>query len=143
GPGASLPTLSGQAFRLVACRDYVLVDFRVKPTGKPYILEVNPNPDFSPVAGLAGGMETASMTHAQVTVEMIWNALARAGKRERQVKNGEAGGVGAGGGGSRGEGGVGLGRGGGGGGGRGGGGRRAGGRAPGRPPPRDGSLSAP
>src|SRR5262249_375845 len=86
-----LATLARRAFRVLGCRGCARADFRVKPTGKPYILEVNPNPDFSPVAGLAGGMETASMTHAQVTVEMIWNALARAGKRERQVKNGEPG----------------------------------------------------
>jgi D-alanine-D-alanine ligase len=71
--------LALKAFRLLGCRDYARVDFRVRPTGKPYILEVNPNPDFSPDAGLAGGLEAAGTTHAEFTVRMVQNALARGG----------------------------------------------------------------
>jgi D-alanine-D-alanine ligase len=66
-----------QAFRLLGCRDYARVDFRVRPNGKPCILEVNPNPDFSPLAGLAGGLASAGLTHAQFTVELVHAALAR------------------------------------------------------------------
>ena len=72
-----LQGLAKQAFRLLGCRDYARVDFRVRPNGKPYILEVNPNPDFSPTAGLAGGLESAGLTHAQFTVELVHAALAR------------------------------------------------------------------
>jgi D-alanine-D-alanine ligase len=75
-----LGTLAQQAFRLLGCRDYARVDFRVRPTGKPYILEVNPNPDFSPIAGFAAGLKAAGLTHAQYTVELVRNALARAAK---------------------------------------------------------------
>jgi D-alanine-D-alanine ligase len=75
-----LGTLARQAFRLLGCRDYARVDFRVRPGGRPYILEVNPNPDFSPMAGLAGGLESAGLPHAQFTVELVRNALARARK---------------------------------------------------------------
>jgi D-alanine-D-alanine ligase len=70
--------LARQAFRLLGCRDYARVDFRVCPTGKPYILEVNPNPDFCPTAGLAGGLGSAGLTHAQFTADLVRNALARA-----------------------------------------------------------------
>jgi ribosomal protein S18 acetylase RimI-like enzyme len=56
------------------------VDFRVRPSGKPYILEVNPNPDFSPTAGLAGGLTSAGLPHTQFTVDLMRAALAR-GKR--------------------------------------------------------------
>ena len=51
-----LETLARKAFRLLGCRDYARIDFRVR-TGKPYILEINPNPDFSPLAGMAGGLD--------------------------------------------------------------------------------------
>jgi hypothetical protein len=41
---------------------------------------VNPNPDFSPLAGLAGGLESAGIVHAQFTVDLVQRALARGGK---------------------------------------------------------------
>lgn len=72
-----LGELSRKAFRLLNCRDYARVDFRVRPTGKPYILEVNPNPDFNPTAGLSGGLTSAGITHAQFTVDLVHAALAR------------------------------------------------------------------
>jgi D-alanine-D-alanine ligase len=75
-----LETLAVQAFRLLGCRDYARVDFRVRPNGKPYILEVNPNPDFSPTAGLAGGLESAGLTHTQFTCELVQRALTRGSK---------------------------------------------------------------
>jgi D-alanine-D-alanine ligase len=72
-----LAALATQAFRLLGCRDYARVDFRVRPSGRPYILEVNPNPDFSPSAGLAGGLTSAGLTHARFTVDLVRRALAR------------------------------------------------------------------
>jgi D-alanine-D-alanine ligase len=79
-----LEALAKQAFRLLGCRDYARVDFRVRPGGKPYILEVNPNPDFSPDAGLAGGLISAGLTHEQFTVELVERALAR-GRSDRSA----------------------------------------------------------
>jgi D-alanine-D-alanine ligase len=81
---ARLHTLAKQAFRLLGCRDYARVDFRLRPNGKPCILEVNPNPDFSPLAGLSGGLTSAGLTHAQFAVELVHAALAR-GKRVLSV----------------------------------------------------------
>jgi D-alanine-D-alanine ligase len=72
-----LASLAKQAFRLLGCRDYARIDFRVRPTGKPYILEVNPNPDFSPSAGLAGGLISSGLTHEAFTVQLVEAALAR------------------------------------------------------------------
>jgi D-alanine-D-alanine ligase len=76
-----LGELARQAFQLLGCRDYARVDFRVRPSGKPYILEVNPNPDFSPAAGLTGGLTSAGLTHAQFTVDLVRAALARGSKK--------------------------------------------------------------
>jgi D-alanine-D-alanine ligase len=78
--GLKLAELAIKAFRQLGCRDYARVDFRVRPNGRPYILEVNPNPDFSPDAGLSAGLTSAGLSHAQFTLQMVENALARAGK---------------------------------------------------------------
>ena len=77
--------LARQAFRLLGCRDYARVDFRVRGS-KPYILEVNPNPDFSPTAGLSGGLISAGLTHAQFAAELVQMALARGQKPVGSVR---------------------------------------------------------
>jgi D-alanine-D-alanine ligase len=74
---ARLAALAMRAFHLLGCRDYARVDFRVKPSGEPYLLEVNPNPDFSPGAGLAGGLKAAGLTHAEFTMALVRSALGR------------------------------------------------------------------
>ena len=83
-----LDRLSEKAYRLLGCRDYARVDFRVTPAGKPYILEVNPNPDFSPVAGLTGGLQSAGLTHPEFTVAVVRQALVRSQRAaaERELK---------------------------------------------------------
>jgi D-alanine-D-alanine ligase len=78
-----LGQLARRAFRLLGCRDYARVDFRVRPSGKPYLLEVNPNPDFNPTAGLAGGLTSAGLPHAQFTVDLVRAALARGRRAKR------------------------------------------------------------
>jgi D-alanine-D-alanine ligase len=74
---ARLERLAKQAFRVLGCRDYARVDFRVKPPAKPYILEVNPNPSFSPNAGLSGALTAAGLPWAEFTVQMVRRAAAR------------------------------------------------------------------
>jgi D-alanine-D-alanine ligase len=74
---ATVTDLARRAFQLLGCRDYARVDFRIRPPDRPFILEVNPNPDLSPSAGLAYGLEAAGVTHAQFAVDLIRTALAR------------------------------------------------------------------
>jgi D-alanine-D-alanine ligase len=76
--GRRLGEIARAAFRLTGCRDYARIDFRVRAPGKSFILEVNPNPDFSPDAGLSGGLQSAGIRHADFTVQLVRNALARA-----------------------------------------------------------------
>jgi D-alanine-D-alanine ligase len=90
---ARLARLAKQAFRVLGCRDYARVDFRVKAPAKPYILEVNPNPSYSPNAGLSGALTAAGLPWAEFTVQMVQRALAR-GRRKTVRANGEAAGVG-------------------------------------------------
>jgi D-alanine-D-alanine ligase len=48
-----LNELAKKAYKLFGLRDYGRVDFRISSDGRPFILEVNPNPDISKDAGLA------------------------------------------------------------------------------------------
>jgi D-alanine-D-alanine ligase len=82
---ARLERLAKQAFRVLGCRDYARVDFRVKPPGKPYILEVNPNPSFNPQSGLAGSLVAAGLPWADFAVQMVRRALAR-GRRRTPIR---------------------------------------------------------
>jgi D-alanine-D-alanine ligase len=77
-----LGQLAVRAFRLLGCRDYARVDFRVDAVGQPYILEINPNPDYSPTAGLARNLAAAGISHQQFTLDLLHAALAR-GRQSR------------------------------------------------------------
>jgi D-alanine-D-alanine ligase len=79
-----LGELSRRTFRLLGCRDYARVDFRVRGS-KPYILEVNPNPCFAPSGGFAGGLQSAGISHAQFTVNLVQAALARGQRGTRET----------------------------------------------------------
>jgi D-alanine-D-alanine ligase len=72
-----LRDLAERAFRLLGCRDYARVDFRVSPAGKPYIIEVNPNPCINPDAGLPAAVAAGGLTYDQFVVQLARAALAR------------------------------------------------------------------
>jgi D-alanine-D-alanine ligase len=74
---AHLTGLANQAFDLFACRDYARIDFRVDASGKTYVIEVNPNPDLGPDAGLARGLASIGLTYNQFVVQLVENALER------------------------------------------------------------------
>lgn len=64
---------------LVGCRDYVRVDFRMDEKGRPFILEVNPNPDISPDAGFAAALDAADISYEDFIETLLDNALQRKG----------------------------------------------------------------
>jgi D-alanine-D-alanine ligase len=82
---ARLERLARQAFRVLGCRDYARVDFRVRAPAKPYILEVNPNPSFNPESGLAGSLTAAGLPWAEFAVQIVRRALARGRRRPEQT----------------------------------------------------------
>jgi D-alanine-D-alanine ligase len=74
---ALLKGLANQAFDLFGCRDYARIDFRMDASGKAYLIEVNPNPDLGPDAGLAKGLASVGLTYGQFVVHLVENALGR------------------------------------------------------------------
>jgi D-alanine-D-alanine ligase len=74
---AQLQGLAAAAFRTMGCRDYARVDFRRDAKGRPFILEVNPNPDISTNAGYARALKAAGIAYAEFWGVMVRNALER------------------------------------------------------------------
>lgn len=72
-----LQETAAAAFRVMGCRDYARVDFRMNRKGAIQILEVNPNPDISINAGYARALAAAGIAYPAFWESMIRNALAR------------------------------------------------------------------
>jgi D-alanine-D-alanine ligase len=65
------------AFKALELRDYARVDFRIAEDGTPYVIDVNPNCDISPDAGVARAARVAGMKYAQLIGRICDIALER------------------------------------------------------------------
>ncbi|MBA3343102.1 MAG: D-alanine--D-alanine ligase [Gemmatimonadaceae bacterium] len=65
------------AWRAVEGKGYGRVDFRIDSSGRPWLLEVNPNPDLSPGAGLARMAGVAGMDYNALIRRICEAALAQ------------------------------------------------------------------
>jgi len=70
-----LQRLAERAGRALGCRHYWRVDFRVSATGRPYIVEVNPNPDLHPDAGLARALKAARIPYEDFILKVVQWAM--------------------------------------------------------------------
>jgi D-alanine-D-alanine ligase len=76
---AHVQDIALRAFRAIGCRDYARVDMRLEEsTGKPYILEVNPNPDLADSCAFAQCVRASGRTYGQAINELVHYALERA-----------------------------------------------------------------
>jgi D-alanine-D-alanine ligase len=74
---AAVEQVALDAYRAVELRDYGRVDLRVDADGQPWVIDVNPNPDISPDAGVTRAAAAAGMTYPQMVAEIARIALAR------------------------------------------------------------------
>jgi D-alanine-D-alanine ligase len=71
----ALRDLSERAWTLFGLKGTARVDFRVDETGRPLVLEVNPNPGIAPDAGLAAAAERAGLSYAELIERIVLAAL--------------------------------------------------------------------
>jgi D-alanine-D-alanine ligase len=69
------------AWRALGLRGYGRVDLRLASDGTPRVLDVNPNPDVSPDAGLAKAAARAGIEHGSLIQRIIESALRRVRRR--------------------------------------------------------------
>jgi len=70
-----LKRLALQAYRVLKLRGYARVDFRLDACDRPFILEVNPNPDTSREAGLARSLAAAGIAYEDFWRSQVCLAL--------------------------------------------------------------------
>ncbi|MFL5578631.1 MAG: hypothetical protein ACJ79S_21970 [Gemmatimonadaceae bacterium] len=74
---AQLQQTALAAWRVVGGSGYGRVDFRIDRAGRPWILEVNANPDFAPTAGLARMGRTAGLDYGALVRRVVESAAGR------------------------------------------------------------------
>jgi D-alanine-D-alanine ligase len=76
-----------EAFRAIGMRDYGRVDVRLGHNGIPYVIDVNPNCDLSPHAGMARAAAAVGMDYSALVKLLVRYALRRRKPSEsRQVR---------------------------------------------------------
>ena len=88
GLANELVTIARAAWSVVGGEGYGRCDFRIDQSGRPWLLEVNANPDISPNAGLARMAGVATLGFGDLIRRICDHALAKRGENytERWVK---------------------------------------------------------
>jgi D-alanine-D-alanine ligase len=74
---ARVRRVAADAFRAIGVRDYGRVDIRLAPDGAPYVVDVNPNCDLSPQAGMIRSAAAVGIDYQALIVLLVRYALRR------------------------------------------------------------------
>ena len=66
-----------RAFDVLGLRDYGRVDLRIDPQGHPFVIDVNPNCDVSPVGGFALAAARGGLSYEDLVWEIVRSAIRR------------------------------------------------------------------
>jgi len=66
-----------EAYLVTSCRDYARIDMRLSKNNKPYVLEVNPNPDLTEGVSLMESAEAAGLSFSKTLRKIVDFALER------------------------------------------------------------------
>ena len=83
---AAIERAAVAAFRALELRDYGRVDFRIAEDGTPYVIDVNPNCDISPDAGVARAARAGGMKYPQLIgriCDIAWERYRNAHSKAR------------------------------------------------------------
>ena len=83
---ARVRRVAADAFRAVGVRDYGRVDVRLAASGVPYVVDVNPNCDLSPHAGMARAAAAVGIDYGALAGLLVRYALRR--RRAGEVETG-------------------------------------------------------
>ena len=73
----AIRNLALRAWSVLGCHDYARVDIRVDEQGRPFILELNANPDISPDAGFTAALAAGGVAYEDFVSILTANALSR------------------------------------------------------------------
>lgn len=74
---AEIERLARASYRAVGLRDYGRVDLRIDAAGTPWVIDINPNPDISPDAGVTRAAAAAGMSYPRLVDTIASIALRR------------------------------------------------------------------
>ncbi|PJA97686.1 MAG: D-alanine--D-alanine ligase [Ignavibacteriales bacterium CG_4_9_14_3_um_filter_30_11] len=69
--------IATKSFKALKCRDYARVDIRLGKNNKPYVIEINPNPDISVDSGFYKAAKKFGLSHDQLLKKLSEFALSR------------------------------------------------------------------
>jgi D-alanine-D-alanine ligase len=66
-----------QAYKVTSCRDYARIDLRLGRDGRPYVLEVNPNPDLTEGVSFMESAQEAGLSFEETLRRIVSFAIER------------------------------------------------------------------